>query len=222
MSGNVKIKNMSETLNEKKIARRKFLGSAATACILPCLGIQSLLAMSDKTNKADDQEAEIGIKHKFDKRYPYIMSYQEAFNMRYEEFIQFAKDLEKEMGKEKLIEFLKTRTEKKMFEYGKSQAEGIKNNSFKRYVSQYKAPHYDNTLTLEIVEETDTTFELKVTECIWASAFLKQKAGEIGFASICYGDYSWPKGFNSKIRMERNKTLMQGHDCCNHRYIFEE
>jgi len=213
---------MSEILNEKKIARRKFLGGAALVCALPCLGIQSLLAMTDKTINVDNQEAEQGIKNKFDKRYPYTMSYQEAYNMRFGEFIQFAKDLEKEMGKEKLIEFLKTRTEKKMFEYGKSQAEGINNNSFKRYVSQYKSPQYDNTLTMEIVEETDTIFELKVTKCIWASTFLKQKAGDIGFASICYGDYAWPKGYNSKIRMERDKTLMQGHDCCNHRYIFEE
>jgi L-2-amino-thiazoline-4-carboxylic acid hydrolase len=213
---------MSEKLNERKIARRKFLGSAATACILPCLGIQNLLAMSDKVNIVDSKESEHGVKNKFDKKYPYIISYQEVYNMRFGEFIQFAKDLEKEMGKEKLIEFLKNRTEKKMFEYGKFQAEGIKNNSFKRYVSQYKSPQYDNTLAMEIIEETDTTFEIKVTECIWASTFLKQKAGEIGFASICYGDYAWPKGFNSKIRMERDKTLMQGHDCCNHRYIFEE
>jgi len=27
--------------------------------------------------------------------------------------------------------------------------------------------------------------------------------------------------FNPKLKMIRSKTLMQGHDCCNHRYVVE-
>ena len=108
-----------------------------------------------------------------------------------------------------------------MFEYGQKQAEKAADNSLKTYVAQFKADYYDKTLTKEIVQETEEVFELKVTECIWAKAFQKYGAEEIGFAAVCYGDYSWPKGFNPKIRMERNKTLMQGYDCCNHKYILE-
>jgi hypothetical protein len=32
-------------------------------------------------------------------------------------------------------------------------------------------------------------------------------------------DYYWPPAFNPNFRMERTKTLMQGHDECNHRYV---
>ena len=208
--------------NNKKIERRKFLGGLATACVLPCLGMQSLFAVTKADEHTSDMQQDEMLKHKFDKRYPYAMSYQDIFDRRFGEFIELAKDLEEEMGKEKLIEFLKKRTEKNMFEYGKSQAENVKDHSLKKYVAQFKDSSYENLLTKEVVEETDTTFELKVTECIWASTFLKQGAGDIGFAAICHGDYSWPKGFNSKIKMVRDKTLMQGHDCCNHRYIFEK
>jgi hypothetical protein len=73
----------------------------------------------------------------------------------------------------------------------------------------------------EIVEDTDQALELKVKECIFAETFLKASAGDIGFAFICYGDYAWPRAFNPKIKMIRDKTLMQGHDCCNHRYVLE-
>ena len=38
-------------------------------------------------------------------------------------------------------------------------------------------------------------------------------------AALCNMDYSWPTAFNPKFKMERDKTLMQGHDCCNHRYV---
>ena len=205
----------------QKIARRKFLGGLATACVLPCLGMQSLLAMTNETKQMLNQDPEKKPDHKFNNPYPKDFTFQDVFNNRFGEFIHLAKDLEEEMGKEKLIEFLKKRTEKSMFEYGQSQAEATDDHSLKNYVSQFKSSFYENTLTKEIVEETETVFELKVTECIWASTFLKQQAGDIGFAAICHGDYSWPKGFNSKIRMVRDKTLMQGHDCCNHRYIFE-
>jgi hypothetical protein len=63
---------------------------------------------------------------------------------------------------------------------------------------------------MEIVEDTDKAFELKVTECIWAATFLQAKAGEIGYAAVCYGDYAWAEGFKSKIKLIRDKTLMQG------------
>ena len=68
---------------------------------------------------------------------------------------------------------------------------------------------------------TEKAFELKVTECIWASTFLEANMGEFGYAWICWGDYAWAKSFNPKIKLVRDKTLMQGNDYCNHKYIFE-
>jgi hypothetical protein len=75
-------------------------------------------------------------------------------------------------------------------------------------------------LTLEIVEDTEKVFELKVTECLWATVFKSAGLeGEIGHAAVCNMDYAWPRAFNPDFKMERSKTLMQGDDCCNHRYI---
>lgn len=59
---------------------------------------------------------------------------------------------------------------------------------------------------MEIVENTDAAYELKVTECMWAATFLAAKAGDIGWASVCFGDYAWAKGFNPKIKLVRGKT----------------
>ena len=56
---------------------------------------------------------------------------------------------------------------------------------------------------MEIVEDTDTAFELKVGECIWADTFRRAE------------------GFNSKIEMVRDLTLMQGHSICNHCYLWK-
>lgn len=210
---------MQENDLNQKIQRRKFLGGLAAVCAIPCLGMQALYAINQDSKNSLNQDPQITGKHKFENPFPGEFSYQDFFNIRYGEFIRLAKDLEEQMGKEKLIEFLKNRTGKQMFEYGKQQAENSPDNSLKTYTAQFKSEYYDKTLTKEVVQETDKVFELKVTECIWAKTFQEYGAEEIGFAAICYGDYSWPKGFNPKIRMERDKTLMQGHDCCNHKYI---
>ncbi len=212
---------MSENDLTKKMQRRKFLGGLIASCALPCLGMKALYAMKEDSISILDQEPQTTGKHKFENTFPGEFSYLDFFNIRYGEFIRLAKDLEKEMGKENLIKFLKKRTEERMFEHGQNQAKNTKDNSLKTYTAQFKSEYYDKTLTKEVVQESDHVFELKVTECIWAKTFQKHNANEIGFAAVCYGDYSWPKGFNPKIRMERDKTLMQGYDCCNHKYIFE-
>ena len=63
-------------------------------------------------------------------------------------------------------------------------------------------------------------FEMKVAECLTASTFLAQNAGDIGYALVCWGDYAWAEGYNPKIKLVRDKTLMEGHAYCNHRYIW--
>lgn len=212
----MKTKNSSN-----KIPRRKFLGGIATACVLPCLGMQSLLAMSSHFENLGDQDPDEEPKSTFDKPFPRELTYSQVYNMRYSEFIDLAKALEKEMGKEKLIEFLKEKTKKDMFEYGASQAEKAEDNSLNSYVEQFRGENYKDLITTEFVADNETTFELKVSECIWATTFRENDAADIGFAAVCYGDYWWPKGFNSEIKFERDKTLMQGHDCCNHKYFVE-
>jgi hypothetical protein len=84
----------------------------------------------------------------------------------------------------------------------------------------FRNPEFAKVLTMEIVEDTERAFEIKVTECIHADAFLHYEAGDIGFAKVCYGDYAWAEGYHPKIRLTRDKTLMEGHSYCNHRYTW--
>jgi len=197
--------------------RRQFLATLMPACALTCLGAKYVLGSDFYRAMPLIQEA----KHKFDGPFDRPLTYRQLFATRYGEFIQLAKALEKEMGQEKLLGFLKKNTEARLYQVGQQQAKQSPDQSFSTYVKTFKGPGYDKTLTKEIIEDTDKVFELKVTECIWASVFLQAKAGEIGYAAVCFGDYAWAQGFNSKIRMVRDKTLMQGHDCCNHRYVWE-
>ena len=52
----------------------------------------------------------------------------------------------------------------------------------------------------------------KVTRCLWATTFREAGAADIGYAMWCYGDYAMAK--SKQELLERNFTLVQGHDCC--------
>ena len=195
-------------------SRRKFITSMARVCAAACIFKGNNIALAQTIDKNNDQ-----IKHKFDRKYDQEITYRKFFATRYSEFIKLTKALEKEWGKDKLINFLKKSKEERAFNYGQKQAKKIGDNSLAAYVKQFRPPNYQNTLTHEVVVDTDTAFQMKVTECIWAKTFIDAGMGDVGYAHICYGDYNWTKGFNTKLKMERDKTLMQGHDCCNHRYI---
>ncbi len=201
----------------QKTNRRQFITSVIPACAITCLGSNAAFASILRAEGNQIQEQ----KHKFDNNFERTLTYRQLLGRQYRGFITLAKALEKEMGKEKTIAFLKKVTTERQTNLGKQQASRMPDNSFATYVGQFRSG-FDNTLTMKIVEDKETAFELNVTECIWADTFLRAKAGDIGYAWVCWGDYAWAEGFNPKIKMVRDKTLMQGHDRCNHRYLWKD
>ena len=205
-------------IDPKGNSRRHFLTTVVPACALTCAGFRVALAQ-DKA-KAGEQPADENT-HPFDAEFPRKITFRQFYRSRYREAIDLAKALKEEMGDEKAIEFIKQHTAQKMAAYGKSQAEKTEDNSLHQYTEQFRnIDNYKNTLTMEIVEDSDQAFELKVSECMWASTFRDADAGDIGFAMVCHGDYAWAEGYNPKIKLVRDKTLMQGAPYCNHRYVW--
>jgi hypothetical protein len=136
-------------------------------------------------------------------------------------FIPVLKFVSEEIGKEKLIPMLKRFSAARGKEVGEMLAKQYGGNDFPTWKKIFNPdnPIYKTSLTFNVAEEKEDVYEINVTECIWASVFLKAEAGDLGFASVCFGDYAMATGFNPDFKMVRDKTLMQGHSCCNHRYL---
>lgn len=202
-------------------SRRRFLNSIMPACALACLGCSSALALGKSTSPNIRKALQEDV-HPFDAEFPRKLTFRQVMEMRSRESIRLGKWMKEEMGGDNALEFLKKYTSQKWLEFGKSQARESADNSLRQYTQQFRNPDtYKNILVMEIVEDTDTAFGLKVTECIWPTIFLPQKAGDLGTAFICHGDYAWAEGFNPKIKLVRTKTIMQGDPICNHRYIWQ-
>ena len=209
---------MTSTLLKDGFNRRRFLSGIVPACAVSCLGLRSVFAQAQSGQETVTPEDV----HKFDEEFGRTFTYRQFFGARYREYIELAKALKKELGEKKAIEFLNKYTQENMLEFGKNHAGRSPDNSFHTYTDTFRdLDRYKNSLAMEIVEDTEKAFELKITECLWASTFLNADAGDIGHASVCIGDYTWASGFNPEIKLVRDKTLMQGHDMCNHRYILD-
>jgi hypothetical protein len=198
-------------------SRREFLSKGVPLCAVSFLTAK--LGFSGSPRISDslfDQE-----EHKFDKEIPGLkMTYRRMAALNNRSFIRFARFLQGEIGEERVIELTKKQTEQRMREQAKKDLARLGQSDFKSYLSIFKDPRMLESLTMEVIEDTDTVFEIRVRDCLSAESFLPYKAGDIGYAAVCWGDYNWASDFNPKIKLIRDKTLMQGHDCCNHRYIW--
>jgi len=125
------------------------------------------------------------------------------------------RSLQRQIGHEKFIEVLKAAADTMQEEpaadtnYSEHTLE-----LWTRSAKQVLDTWWDNRLTYEILREDAEVFEIKFTECLWAKTFRDNNAADLGFAGICYQDYGVLRRFNPQLELIREKTLMQGADCC--------
>jgi len=196
--------------------RRDFLSSVVPVSALACLGCKNLCGFF---GSAFGQETAA---HKFTADSQ--MSFTEVFDFAFRYYyIPILQGLRGQVGDGDFIEMLKKASE----ESGRSSAEGfarsLPTNDFEAFKSWAReADRFSqHALTFEIVEDSDTALEVKITECLWAKTFREMEASDIGYAGICHGDFAYAEGYNPKLRMERTRTLMQGDDHCDHRWLWE-
>ena len=202
--------------NATRTSRRHFLTRVMPGCAAACLGARKAFSLVGTGGLQEDQQP----RHKFDEDFR-MMTYRQISELNAGTTVDLVRALEQEIGKERVNEFLKNFSSEKLLQRGKMQAAHTEEHDLQSYVSMFKENElFQKVLTVEIVEDNDLAFEMKVTECLTASTFLAKEAGDIGYALVCWGDYAWAEGYNPKIKLVRDKTLMEGHACCNHRYIW--
>jgi len=198
-----------------KLNRRELLTRTAPACAMSCLALWKAPMVFASGLEASDQDV-----HKFDEQRDAKLSVKSATQMQYSQFFDFVRTLKAQIGEPELIRLLNIHSTAIGQRQGEQQAQQFQDTEFETFVAQFRPPRYAQSLTHEVVEDTENAFELKVTECIWATVFREAGLdGEIGHAAVCNMDYTWPTAFSQNIKMERDRTLMQRHDHCNHRYL---
>jgi len=197
-----------------KLRRRDFISKSISFCAISYLSVNNLTGFA-----ANESQNQLG-RHKFDDELQIKLTYKQKVEREYINLIEFIQVLQTQMNNNELIILLKSYSKKVGETTGTYQASTSAVNSFESFVANFRPPNYENTLTFEVIKDTENEFELQVKECIWCKVFQEFGVdGEIGNATICNMDYHWIKSFNPDFKMERTKTLMQGDNLCNHKYI---
>ena len=161
-------------------------------------------------------------KHKFQEDSE--MTFERVFNFAYRGYIALMQNLAKELGEDGFLEALEKASSKASAQRFQKRAEDAPSNDFSAFTAlvQDRNRFWKHVYSMDIVENTETAFEVRVTECLWAKTYREANAADIGYARHCHPDFAECQAFNPRIRLIRTKTLMQGDDCCNFRWVWEE
>lgn len=191
--------------------RREFVTRTVAACSLICGGGSLFALLRDGQEGGASTE-----KHKFLKDAG--MTYNDVFQYAVGRlYIPTMRAAEAKFGMDELQKAIMDGMRKRI----EAQVKNLPSRELPALAQFFKTPNpfTANTWTMEIVQDSDKVFEMRFSECLWAKTFKEANAADLGFKLICSADYVTAEAFNPKIKLIRDKTLMQGHDCCNHKYV---
>ena len=148
-----------------------------------------------------------------------------SFNIPHTGVVALARRLMDEFGKEKaykILDEVASNLSKEYFSlFGKTNVESFQ-DALEVFGRMLELPEFKIAHETEVVELTDSKRVVNVKKCIWADAFQNMGAGDIGYIWTCKPDYLLASHIHPNFRLLRTKTLMQGYDCCNFTWYWEE
>lgn len=163
-------------------------------------------------------------KHKFQEKFE--TTYEQYAKDTYLERINLAKELVRSLGRKKAFEIIERASEDFGVELTKKRAAARPINSLRDYAmimkESFDKPSSKCTETITVVEDSSKQFSFRVTECLWAKTFRDLDAGDLGYAMECRTDFSNARARDSRLRLKRTKTLMQGDPYCDFTYYWAE
>jgi len=199
-------------------SRRDFISKIIPGCAVCCFAQQHLFA----STLVDDVMIPKQEKHKFQKEMEDPLTYKQWAQQRNMRYIGILKHLQNDIGKQKLLELLKKASYADNVMLGKKISDRITNMEIFVAPFRNESSRVGHTIVREIIEDNQKVFEMKITQCLTEEVFREAEALDLGYACVCHADFGLPEGMELKIKLTRTKTLMQGHNCCNHRYELED
>ena len=190
-----------QRINEK---RRQFLSRFLPFGMMTCMACPKVFAFSGSAENDISSDQEKLYKERSE------MSYEAIFNFAFRDhLIPLLKTLSEKYNKEEFLILMREVA---------SKALSVKEVMDKSN-SNLNQVFWKHVLEREVIEDSDEAFELKITKCLWEKVYREANATDLGYALACHTDFATAEASNQILI--RTKTLMQGDDCCNHRWIYK-
>lgn len=214
-------------LSNSASTRREFLEGLFPAGALLCSGCGLLSAAGRVQDSPQNKPA----RHKFLEDSGLTMS--EAFRFAFQwTYIPLMQELARRIGREKLVEMVKEATSVYWGQLARNYAQRFQKRDLDAFFSwdtldppfedaERRKRFWSYALTSRRIERTPKSYEMTITECLWAQTFREANAADLGFAAICYGDEVMAVAFDPRLKLTRTTTLMNGDDGCHFRWVWE-
>jgi hypothetical protein len=208
-----------EELQSDGLDRRGFLGGLLPACAMTCMGSFALPLGSPTRTDADARQDT----HKFDALIDPVPTWRRLEVVKIARFLEFSQYLAEQMGRDRVIEVLKDFQSQRNAGQARRATQKLGSDDFDAFKRFYdpSIPALNRIVTMQIVENTDTVYEWRITECMNTEPYLRANAADFGYAAACFGDHAFAENFNPAIKLTRDMTIMEGRPYCNHRYTWE-
>ena len=90
------------------------------------------------------------------------------------------------------------------------------------FVKLYELWTQNGSLEVEVLETSETRFDFNVTRCRYAETYKAMGLGKIGHLLSCNRDAGFCEGYDPRMKLDRQQTIMEGASCCTFRYRLEE
>jgi len=131
-------------------------------------------------------------------------------------------EMEARLGAEQAQAILGAAIVKNAIAQGRAYAEGQADTglrAFRATMGQWKA---SGALEMDMLKETDEEVHFNVTRCKYSEMYREMGLGHIGHLLSCNRDGTFCTGFDSRIKLKRTQTIMQGASHCDFRYRWED
>ena len=126
------------------------------------------------------------------------------------------------IGYDKAIDIAKEVVREDAILSGKTLAEEYSGNSMAELSKIAKEVWAkDNALEIKMIKETEKELFFDVSHCGYVGIYEKLGVQKLGCILSCMRDYYFLEGFNPRITLRRTKTIMEGGDYCDFRYVEE-
>ena len=207
--------------------RREFLQGLFPAGALLCSGCGLLSAAGRVQDSPQNKPAQ----HKFLEDSGLTMSEAVRFAFQWT-YIPVMQELARRIGREKLIGMIREATGVYWGQKARNYAQRLQKRDLDAFLdwdtfdppiedAERRKRFLSHALTSQRIESTPRSYEMEITECLWAQTFREANAADLGFATICYQDEAMAAAFDQRLKLTRTKTLMSGDVCCHFRWAWE-
>src|SRR4051812_39694100 len=132
-------------------------------------------------------------------------------------------EMARQIGEEKASAILDAAIRKAAIAEGRHFAEKAPGQtSMKDFIALYDLWTADGALEVNVLETSDTKFDFDVTRCRYAEMYKEMGLAKIGHLLSCNRDGTFCQGYDPKITLQREQTIMAGAPCCTFRYTYED